>query len=87
MAATTMSSKGQIVIPEEIRKKLDLKPRQRFRVELTSRGNVLVIPVPLDAIAEMKLEGISQGELSTELENVRKKSEGRIEEVSQRLKK
>ena len=86
MAVTTMSSKGQIVIPEEIRKKLDLKPRQRFRVELTSRGNVLVIPVPLDAIAEMKLEGISQGELSTELEDLRKESEGRIEEASQRLK-
>jgi len=86
MTVTTMSSKGQIVIPEEIRKKLDLKPRQRFRVELTSRGNVLVIPVPLDAIAEMKLEEIRQGELSTELENVRKESERKIEEASQRLK-
>jgi len=81
-----MSSKGQIVIPEEIRKKLDLKPRQRFRVELTSRGNVLIIPIPLDTIAEMKLEGISPGELSTELKDLRKESEGRIEEASQRLK-
>lgn len=81
-----MSSKGQIVIPEEIRKKLNLKPRQRFRVELTSRGNVLVIPIPLDALAEMMLEGIGQGELSTELEDMRKESEERIEGASQRLK-
>ena len=86
MTVTTMSSKGQIVIPEEIRKKLNLKPRQRFRVELTSRGNVLVIPIPLDALAEMMLEGIGQGELSTELEDMRKESEERIEGASQRLK-
>ena len=32
IATTRMSSKGQVVIPEEIRKKLNLKPGARFIV-------------------------------------------------------
>lgn len=32
LATTKMSSKGQIVIPEEIRKRLDLKPGSQFVV-------------------------------------------------------
>ena len=86
MSITTMSSKGQIVVPEEIRRKLSLKPHQKFRVELTSRGNILVIPIPKDAIAEMRLEGVKEGELCKEVEAIRKEGEERIEEASRRLK-
>jgi len=86
MSVTTMSSKGQIVVPEEIRRKLRLEPHRKFRVELTSLGNILVIPIPKDAVAEMRLEGVKKGELSREVEAIRKEGEARIEEASRRLK-
>jgi len=86
MSVTTMSSKGQIVVPEEVRRRLRLEPHQKFRVELTSLGNILVIPIPKDAIAEMRLEGVKKGELSREVEAIRKEGEARIEEASRRLK-
>ena len=41
MAIVTLSSKGQIVIPAPLRKKLGLKQRARLRVEL--RGGKLVL--------------------------------------------
>ena len=40
-ATTKMSSKGQVVIPEEIRKKLRLKPGSQFVV--VGRGDVVVL--------------------------------------------
>jgi AbrB family looped-hinge helix DNA binding protein len=41
MATVTLSSKGQIVIPAPLRKKLGLKQRARLRVEV--RGGKLVL--------------------------------------------
>ncbi len=35
---TTVSTKGQIVIPAELREKDDIKPGQRFAVERIDRG-------------------------------------------------
>jgi AbrB family looped-hinge helix DNA binding protein len=55
MAETTMSVKGQIVIPSKVRERLKLKPGQRFDVDVMSDGSVLVIPIPVDVISAMKL--------------------------------
>lgn len=41
VTTTKMSSKGQIVIPEEIRKKLDLEPGAQFVV--VGDGDVIVL--------------------------------------------
>jgi AbrB family looped-hinge helix DNA binding protein len=35
---TTVSSKGQIVLPAEIRQEDDIKPGQRFEIERLERG-------------------------------------------------
>jgi len=50
-----LSSKGQMVIPKEIRDLLGLKPRQRLEVEVLSDGTILVIPIPADVTKAMKL--------------------------------
>jgi AbrB family looped-hinge helix DNA binding protein len=43
---TKLSSKGQVVIPREIREKSNLAQGQIFRIETTSAG-ILLRPVPL----------------------------------------
>ena len=40
-ATTRMSSKGQVVIPEEVRKKLSLEPGARFVV--VGQGDVVIL--------------------------------------------
>lgn len=41
MATTTMSSRGQVVIPRELREKLRLK--QGARLEIADRGRALIL--------------------------------------------
>jgi len=56
VASTTISTKYQIVIPKEIREKLQLSPRQRLQV-LEKGGVISLIPeVPLKS-----LKGILKG--------------------------
>lgn len=51
MTITTVSSKGQIVIPAKIRKYLGLKPQTKLVVKLSEDGKrVLVEPLPEDPI-------------------------------------
>ena len=40
---TTMSSKGQIVLPAEIREQDDIKPGQRFEIERLDRGEYRLV--------------------------------------------
>ena len=50
MPITTISSKYQIVIPKEVRKKLRLSPKQRFQV-IEKGGIITLIPeVPLKSL-------------------------------------
>jgi AbrB family looped-hinge helix DNA binding protein len=56
MARATVSPKYQIVIPKEIRERLDLKPGQQ--VALVDRGSYVAL-VPQRPISE--LQGIAQG--------------------------
>ena len=48
MAVVRTSTKGQVVIPGEIRKKLGLKAGQRLSVNLTKDGKIELIPLPLE---------------------------------------
>lgn len=83
MSITTMSTKGQIVVSKEVRRKMNLKPGQKFRVELTSSGNILVIPLPRDPIAAMRLGG--EERLADDVKELRLEDEKRVEEISKRL--
>ena len=51
VATTKMSSKGQIVIPEAIRKRLNLKPGSRF-VVLASDDAVILKSIEVPSLAE-----------------------------------
>ena len=44
MSIVTISSKHQIVIPKEIRRKLNMKPGQKLRVNENERGQVVIEP-------------------------------------------
>lgn len=51
MTITTVSTKGQIVIPASIRKSLGLKPKSKLVVKLSEdRKRLLVEPLPEDPI-------------------------------------
>ena len=67
MPMTTISSKFQIVIPKEVRKKLHLAPKQRFQV-IEKGGIITLIPeVPLKS-----LKGIAKG---ISKQNIREKKD------------
>ena len=51
IATTRMSSKGQVVIPEEIREKLGLHPGTQFAV-LGARGMIILRPLTPPSIEE-----------------------------------
>lgn len=48
-----VSSKGQIVIPQPIRKKLKIEEGQRVKVEEVG-GTIVIMPVPKDPIRALK---------------------------------
>jgi len=47
------SSKYQIAIPKAIRRKLDIRPGQRFLISERD-GNIVVTPVPADPIRHLR---------------------------------
>jgi AbrB family looped-hinge helix DNA binding protein len=51
LLTTRMSSKGQVVIPEEIREKLGLRPGTQFTV-LSARGMILLQPLITPTLEE-----------------------------------
>ncbi len=58
MAQTTMSSKGQIVIPEQIREDLGWKQGTKLSVVETPNG-IMVVKIPRNPLKA--LEGIGKG--------------------------
>ena len=85
MTETTMSVKGQIVIPLEVRKRLGLKAGQRFEVEALSDGAILIIPIPKDAIDAMELPEATK--LERALAEERERDEERVKRMAGELKK
>lgn len=45
MAASTLTTKGQITLPKEVRKKLNLKPGDRIDFEIAEGGEVRLHPL------------------------------------------
>jgi AbrB family looped-hinge helix DNA binding protein len=81
ISTTKMSSKGQIVIPEEIRKRLDLKPGSQF-VVLGEKDTVILKTISPPTMAEFdklifqarkqaKLFGIKQSDIRIAIKKVR----------------
>lgn len=75
MTETVLSVKGQIVLPNDIRGKLRLKPGQRFEVEAMSDGTILIVPIPDDVVGAMKLPNAQK--LEKALREEREKDEKR----------
>jgi len=53
-----VSSKGQIVIPQQIREKLRIKKGRKVAVEEVG-GTIVIVPVPKDPVKAMK--GMARG--------------------------
>lgn len=73
MVIVRASTKGQIIIPGEIRKKLGLKAGQKLSVELTENGKIQFTPLPQDPVPAFC--GIFErgGSLTKALKNERKR--------------
>jgi antitoxin PrlF len=55
MAASTLTSKGQVTIPQEIREQLQLRKGQRLDFRVDTKGRLIVEPLTLDV---RKLKGV-----------------------------
>ena len=82
MTVVTTSSKGQVVIPKEIRDRLGMQPGQKVAVEFV-RDHVEIRPLPADPIKA--LQGIFKGypgSMAEELVKERREEARRDEGVS-----
>lgn len=81
LATTKMSSKGQVVIPEEVRKRLGLKAGSQF-VVVGDKDTVIlkaVVPPSLDDLDDLMKEaqkqarraGLKQSDISGAIDKVR----------------
>ena len=50
METTTLTSKGQLTLPNAVRDKLQLKTGDRMRVEVTEDGRVVLEPATVDVL-------------------------------------
>jgi AbrB family looped-hinge helix DNA binding protein len=51
---TTLSEKGQVVIPAELRAKAGLRPGDRFEVVLDESGSLIFRPLPRDPLLALR---------------------------------
>jgi AbrB family looped-hinge helix DNA binding protein len=70
MAAVTISSKYQVVIPKEIREKFNLKPGQKL-VFIPFNGTLRVVVVPPIQEARGMLKGLNTENIREEIDEVR----------------
>jgi AbrB family looped-hinge helix DNA binding protein len=84
MTETTMSVKGQIVIPHEIRERLGLKAGQKFEVDTLSDGTILIIPIPREVVEGLKLPGAER--LEKALTEERRREGGRNRGLAEEIK-
>jgi AbrB family looped-hinge helix DNA binding protein len=84
MSVVKTSSKGQIVIPVEIRRKLGIKPGQRVNLTLIE-DKAVITPLPQDPIRALR--GVMKGEpsMTKDLLRERKEEMKREKEITSRL--
>lgn len=84
MPISTVSSKGQLVIPKEIRDKLGIKPKQKVLLKVV-KGHAVIEPLPDDPVeyfCGIFKEGAS---LTEALLKQRSEDKKREEKISSRL--
>jgi AbrB family looped-hinge helix DNA binding protein len=84
MPIVKTSSKGQLVIPAEIRKKLGIEPGQKVNLTLVD-GKAVITPLPEDPIKALRgaLKGVSS--MTKALLEDRKKEIEREKKLTSRL--
>lgn len=65
MSIVTISSRYQVVIPKDVREKLDLRPGQKV-MAIPYRGRVELVPVQTLASAEGSIPGLDASVLRDE---------------------
>jgi len=81
---TTLSVKGQIVIPRTVRERLGLKVGQKFEVDVMSDGTMLVIPIRRQVVQALELPGAER--LEKALTEERRKDRERAEKMAEELR-
>lgn len=76
MTTTTLSSKGQIVIPKQIRKDLGLKPGTDFELQKGEDGTLVLVPLQ-EQIADDLYGVCSDTDFITELEEEHEREKNR----------
>ncbi|MDA8335841.1 MAG: AbrB/MazE/SpoVT family DNA-binding domain-containing protein [Peptococcaceae bacterium] len=76
MLTTTLSEKGQVVIPAEIRGKAGLEPGQRFAATLEGDKIVFTL-LPRDALLAMRGAFAGKDSLTEALLSMRREEKGR----------
>jgi len=84
MSETSLSVKGQIVIPLRVRERMGLRVGQRFEIETMSDGTILLIPVIKNVIDVMELPAAEK--LERALMEERKKEEEKHEAMTKEFK-
>jgi len=84
MAVVKTSSKGQIVIPAEIRKKLGIKPGQHVNLVLAD-GKAVITPLPEDPIKALRGALKGKPSMTKALLQDRKREIEREEKITSRL--
>jgi AbrB family looped-hinge helix DNA binding protein len=69
MNTVTISSKYQVVIPEQVRKKLDLTPGQTVHV-IAHRGRIEILPVRPAAELRGVLRGLDTSDVRDEVDRL-----------------
>lgn len=72
-ATTTLSEKGQVVIPAEIRARAGLRAGDRFSVELDESGALIFRPLPRDPLLALRGAFAGPRRLTDELMAERRK--------------
>lgn len=80
----TLSSKGQLVIPAELRRRLRLKAGTRVAVEERD-GKITVTPNPFEAVLALRGKYAGLG-LEEELAEARRQDEEKLEALGENLR-